>query len=90
MGGTATFANWSVDYSIPVLAGGGGLRISRALFCDMLVINQATQPFALAPYNTSLRAAPTTTHHPVRMILRKCMRMDSRQAHADPTPYENQ
>jgi Copper amine oxidase, enzyme domain len=50
MGGTVNFADWTVDWSIP-MGWGGGLVISQARFRNTMVLWQGTQPFVLVPYH---------------------------------------
>lgn len=50
MPGTVTYADWSVNWSVPT-NWGGGLVISQAYFRGTKVLHQATQPFVLVPYH---------------------------------------
>lgn len=50
MPGTVTYADWSVQWKIPALKG-GGMEISLAYFKGSKVLSRATQPFVLVPYH---------------------------------------
>lgn len=50
MPGSVNFADWTFNWSIPQLYG-GGLVISNARFKGTSVLYQATQPFVLVPYH---------------------------------------
>ena len=50
MPGTVNFADWTLNWSIP-MGWGGGLVISQARFRNTMVLWQGTQPFVLVPYH---------------------------------------
>lgn len=50
MPGSVNFADWTFNWSIPQLQG-GGMVISSAYFKGTKVLHQASQPFVLVPYH---------------------------------------
>jgi Copper amine oxidase, enzyme domain len=50
MPGTVSFADWTVNWSIPT-GWGGGLVISKARFRNDMVLYRGTTPFVLVPYH---------------------------------------
>src|SRR6266568_3223458 len=62
MPGTLSFADWTVNWSIPT-GWGGGLVISKARFRNDMVLYQGTMPFVLVPYHGGSPIFKDGLHH---------------------------